>query len=192
MFARISGEVYEMTLTGVAVDVNGLGFEIACTKSTLGQVSIGERISLSTVSFLREDQFNHYGFQSPDEKAVFLALLDVSGVGPKLALSILSQVSMDELTALIEREDVRGLSALPKIGKKTAQQMILTLKGQLNFSATAEENEDKLLITALKDLGFRQSEIDSVVLKAPAQPFETKLRWCLQVLYRGSEKEKDL
>ena len=136
-------------------------------------------VQVYTYTHVREDILQLFGFATKVEKQLFTTLLKVNGIGPKMAINILSGASVDQLFAMIEAEDVKALSKLPKVGKKTAEQMILTLKGKLvvhepetkktaalgfgkNMSLSHRE-----IASALVNLGFRSADVDTVISQLP-------------------------
>lgn len=147
--------------------VNGVGYELICSSSTLEVLSGEERAEVFVHTHVREDALQLFGFASLNEKRVFLSLLKVNGIGPKLAIAILSAASVEKIVNMIESEDAKGLSQLPRVGKKTAEQIILSLKGKL---VRAEESirtnsfsHRGDIVSALVHLGFRMQDVEKVV-----------------------------
>jgi len=176
MIGYLRGRIQDVTAESILLDVQGVGYEVLAPSALLDECQFqrGELRELWISTHVREDAFQLFGFQSVADKQFFLTLLKVNGVGPKLALNVMSGASVAEITSLIESEDVKGLSKLPKVGKKTAEQMILTLKGKLVIHqpelrgeapvATAASLE---ISSALVHLGFRSVDVDKVVSKFP-------------------------
>ena len=130
--------------------------------------------SLLDLHHVKEDILSLYGFESEKEKEMFVTLIGVSGIGPKSALNILSSVSYNDFIQWIEQEDLQSLSRLPKIGKKTAQQMILHLKGKWKDIKIIEKDSQHIttqneITSALMKLGFRSIEIKQALEKVNAQ-----------------------
>jgi holliday junction DNA helicase RuvA len=114
---------------------------------------------------VREDQITLFGFSKKAEKELFISLNKVNGVGPKMAQKILSGAPLTHLVEMIDQEDVAGLSRLPKVGKKTAEQIVLTLKGKLHvdFDLTGPTGARKDIVSALTNLGFKLNDVEKVV-----------------------------
>lgn len=170
MIAYLRGRIQEASIEAVVLDVEGVGYELFCPLGVVAdlQTQRGKNAEFYISTQVREDAINLYGFATRKQKQMFVTLLKVNGVGPKMALNILSGTSETELIRLIESEDVKGLSKLPKLGKKTAEQIILTLKGKL-VSAESEEllpapsGTPAEIMSALVNLGFRPADVDKVV-----------------------------
>lgn len=132
MYAFISGIIDEKTDQYVVVDCNGVGYEINVSTNTLSNLpAVGEMAKIYTYLQVREDAMQLFGFLSKEEKNMFLELITVSGVGPKMALVILSSLSISNLISCITSGDVKTLSQAKGVGKKTAERIIVELKGKL-------------------------------------------------------------
>ena len=131
MIAFVRGEVANIGLTSVVVDVGGVGLEMHCTPETLSHLRQGVVATLATSMVVREDSMSLFGFADEDEKQTFELLQTASGVGPKLAQAMLAVHSPDALRAAIGSEDVKALTAIPGIGQKGAQRIILELKDRI-------------------------------------------------------------
>lgn len=193
MIGYLRGRVRDITDETMVLDVQGVGYEVFCTDRLLDHARerMGDLAELWISTHVREDAFHLFGFESRDEKNFFLTLLKVNGVGPKLALSALSGATATEIARLIENEDVKALTKLPKVGKKTAEQMILTLKGKLVSQEPARGGEGPTITglaarevsSALVNLGFRPVDVDKVVAKLPKDiTFEEGVRQGLAAL----------
>ena len=195
MIAQIKGLLLEVTAESAVVDVNGVGYELLCSLNTLAdyhtqimggmgassQSDAHRKVTVFTYTHVREDALQLFGFATPQEKHLFITLLKVNGIGPKMALNILSGASAEQIFAMIETEDVKALSKLPKVGKKTAEQMILTLKGKLvlNPMDSAKSGRDsknsllsgahKEISSALINLGFRSQDVEKVISQMPKE-----------------------
>jgi Holliday junction DNA helicase RuvA len=169
MIAQLNGQILTVDTDHAVLDVNGIGYELICSVNTLAELRAGQKLTVYTYTHVREDALQLFGFSSKDEKYLFTTLLKVNGVGPKMALNILSGASVLQLQAMIETEDVKGLSKLPKVGKKTAEQMILALKGKLVVEKSVKSEKQlrlplhKEIASALINLGFRVQDVDVVV-----------------------------
>lgn len=137
MIDFIRGILVHMTEDAIIVDVNGLGYRVFCPNPYAFQKEIQETVTVYTHHHVREDAILLYGFTTREEQSLFRRLLDVSGIGPKGALGILSGSRPDQLIAAIQQENLAVLTKLPGIGKKTAQRMILDLKDKLGDVRTS-------------------------------------------------------
>lgn len=192
MIGRLRGTMVGKLTDRIVLDVHGVGYEIAVTPTALvGLPGIGEDAVVHTHLHVREDQLALFGFPSEDEKALFRLLIGVNGVGPKLALTILGTLSPDQLRAAVVAEDTDALTAVPGIGKRSAQKLMLELRPKLELpdaelmasgSAFAEVRE------ALEGLGYQAAEIRGVVGALPPDAtVEEMLRLSLQELGRESQ-----
>lgn len=162
MIASLTGKIKTIQSGALILDVGGVGYEIHISSKTMQDLSITDSVDLEIYTHVREDILKLYGFSSSLEKKLFIAFIGINGVGPKMALSVLSAAaSLDILVEMIEKKDIKGLSGLPRVGKKIAQQIILNLKGSLPTStATSGQIENReWLSRALVNLGFRAAEI---------------------------------
>lgn len=134
MYNYIIGEIAIKSEGLVVLENNGIGYEIAVSMNTLDALPCqGQTAKVYTFLNVREDAMNLYGFATPEEKNMFLKLTDVSGVGPKVALSILSGIRLSDLAIAIKQEDTKLLSTIKGIGKKTAERIILELKDKIDL-----------------------------------------------------------
>lgn len=131
MIAFVSGEIAAVGLTSAVVNVGGVGLEMHCTPATLAQLRVGAAAMLPTSLVVREDSMSLFGFANDDEKQTFELLQTASGVGPKLAQSMLAVHAPDALRAAIGGEDIKALTMIPGIGQKGAQRIILELKDRI-------------------------------------------------------------
>ena len=131
MIAFVRGEVAALTLTSAVVEVGGVGLELLCTPNTLATLRHGQVATLPTSMVVREDSLTLFGFVDDDEKQVFELVQTASGVGPKLAQAMLAVLTPDAVRRAVAGDDVRALTAVPGIGQKGAQRIILELKDRL-------------------------------------------------------------
>jgi Holliday junction DNA helicase RuvA len=171
MIACLKGELFHKTPDRVIVMVGGVGYEVFLSASSLERMPpLGEEVFLHAFTYVREDTLSIFGFMDADEKEMFLLLISVSGVGPKLALGILSGISPNDLARSIASKDVTRLTGLSGVGKKTAARLCLDLKDKVGFIATGDdglpdfETEGKIagsvesdVISALVNLGYPQN-----------------------------------
>lgn len=178
MISLLRGRITDHDPEGVVtVDVNGVGYEVQCSTNSLeeilAQTTSKPEVQLLIQTFVREDAISLFGFATATEKQMFTSLVKVNGVGPKMAIKILSGATINQLMAMIEAGDVKALSGLPKVGKKTAEQLILTLKGKLVLSEDAPKKKAankprSEVVSALVNLGFRLQDVEKVVEDLPA------------------------
>ena len=131
MISFVRGKVAAVTLTSAVVEVGGIGLELMCTPGTLATLRLGQSATLPTSMVVREDSLTLFGFLDDDEKATFELVQTASGVGPKLAQSMLACLSPDDLRTAVAGDDVKTLTRVPGIGQKGAQRIILELKDRL-------------------------------------------------------------
>ncbi len=201
MFAFLRGQVFEVNLNHVVLDVDGVGYELQASTRTLNQLSEGETITLHTHLHLSQDAIALYGFLSKQEKQMFLRLISVSRIGPKVALAALSTEDAATLAVAIATADEQTLGRIPGLGKKTAQRVILELKekiakedlisaGELkNYHNDAFLSDNSMqgeAITALIALGYdRNSAMSAVALvDTPCERVEQLITLALQQLAR--------
>lgn len=192
MIGRLTGTIAEKSSEGVLLEVGGVGFDVSLPLSTLAALPAkGERVTLAIHTHVREDDIKLFGFASTGDRTAFRTMLKVSGVGPKLALAVLGALSGNELAAVIGRGDFRRLTAIPGIGKKTAERLVLELGGKLDLGEGSEAKTRsgvlEELSSALKNLGFKPGQVDRVVAAfgeedAGKEPFEDLLRRALRLL----------
>lgn len=169
MIGRLSGTLIEKLPPQITVDVNGVGYDVDVTMTTFYQLpALGQKTTLFTHLVVREDAHLLYGFASRDERETFRQLIKVSGIGAKIALAILSGMSTVELAVAVASEDLKRLSSVPGIGKKTAERLVLELRGKLAsgsnltvpgglpFAATPDDKSD--IVNALLALGYNDKE----------------------------------
>lgn len=163
MFNSISGIITAKLPNTIYIETQGIEWDIMVPSLALDRFGlVGDTARVYVWLYHREDQMRLYGFPSPEDRDIFLELTKVDGIGPKQAVRILSSIRSEDLEAALEGEDIARLSAAPGIGKKTAQKMILTLKGKLakerGTETAANEGEHADIISALADMGFDRKE----------------------------------
>ncbi|ASK27348.1 Holliday junction branch migration protein RuvA [Neisseria chenwenguii] len=174
MISRLTGKLIEKNPPQIVIDVNGVGYEADVSMQTFYQLpALGETVQLYTQLVVREDAHLLFGFSSAAERATFRQLVKVSGIGAKTALGILSAMNADELAQAVAGEDVKRLSSAPGIGKKTAERMVLELRGKLvsaavsdGLSASATDETDDIVST-LMALGYNEREAKAAVKGIP-------------------------
>ena len=152
MFNYIIGEIVLKSENSVVVENNSVGFEIFVSQSTLLSLpSIGSVAKIYTYLNVREDEMSLFGFSTLEEKEMFLKLISVSGIGPKVALSILSGIRLSDLSIAIKTEDIKVLSTIKGLGKKTAERIVLELKDKISVIGFNEENVPMLNESAIDE-----------------------------------------
>ena len=163
MINRILGKIVEKNPSVVIVDVGGLGYEVGIPVSTFSKLpQIGEKVLLYTHLYIREDSHQLFGFLEEMERSLFGKLIKVSGIGPRVGLAILSTISPTSLIGYIEKRNTENLCQIPGIGKKTAERMILELKGKIE-AVSENTNDHEELLQALLALGYSEKEVRSTV-----------------------------
>ena len=192
MIAYLSGVLLEKHLRRLIVDVNGVGYDVLVPLSTMYVIGEpGSRAALRIYTHVREDALQLFGFATPLEQALFERLISVSGIGPKLALSVLSGIEPAELSRAIRSSDIARLTRIPGVGRKTAERLVVELKDRLPKAdsvepvAEADDVRDDLL-SALENLGYPRNSVektvDKVLRSAEDRTFEPLLRATLKLL----------
>ena len=172
MIGKLTGLLAEKSPPLVVIDVHGVGYEISVPMSTFYNLPpLGDKVSLLTHFVVREDAQILFGFLSVEERATFRQLIKISGVGPKMALSLLSGLSVAELAAAVTRQDIARLVKVPGVGKKTAERLLLELKGKLgadlalpvNVASDAQAD----ILQALVALGYSEKEAAAALKALP-------------------------
>jgi Holliday junction DNA helicase RuvA len=169
MIALLTGEVRSISSDRVVLEVNGVGYLVSVTPTTSATLSVGSGLTLHTSMIVREDSMTLFGFLDPKSRETFELVQTVSGIGPRVALSILAHLTPDSLAHAIATESIDTLSAVPGIGKKGAQRILLELKGKMSSSGsyTATQVSASLwreqLSGALASLGYSPRDADAVI-----------------------------
>ena len=161
MYGYIKGIIVDIESNYVVIDNNGIGYIVYVANPYSYQLN--EEYVIYTYTHIREDEYSLYGFKSKDEKELFLRLISVKGLGPKMALPILATGSLSGIIDAIERENILYLKKFPKIGDKVARQIILDLKGKLVSGVTSNTPENSELVEALGALGYKNADIKKVI-----------------------------
>jgi holliday junction DNA helicase RuvA len=199
MIAFLRGRVLDKHPNRIVIDVNGVGYELYVPLSTYYDVGDeGSEISLRVHTHVREDALQLYGFLTPLEQQLFERLIGISGIGPKLAVAVLSGIDSHEFVNSIQRADVARLTRIPGIGKKTAERIVLELKDRIADVAAAsstvageQPQVDRLrddLVSALENLGYHrplaEKAVDVVRARVGSAGFEDALKGALRELMR--------
>ncbi len=184
MISYLRGKVLTTTAETAILDVNGVGYEAYCSGGAFRKLTVGAVGELYTYLQVKEDGITLFGFESVKEKELFLKLITVSGVGPKLGIAVLAALSADEFALAIATADVKRLSAVKGLGKKTAEKIVLELHGKISaaevmsasgddFTTAVESSPvvklskaDEEAVSALMGLGFTRAESTNAVKKA--------------------------
>jgi len=173
MIGRLSGVIAEKTPPQVLIDVAGVGYEVDVPMSTFFNLgALGERAVLLTHLTVREDAHQLFGFLTHEERATFRQLIKISGIGPKMALGLLSGLSVGELAQAVSRQEIGRLTKVPGIGKKTAERLLLELKGKLGadlaLPATVANDAQADILQALVALGYSEKDAAAALKALPA------------------------
>ena len=171
MWNSISGRITEKRAESLCLDMGGLEWDIAVPAAELNRLPpVGEECRIFTWLYVREDQVTLYGFADSALRSIFLELIKVEGIGPRGALRILGGISQEELERALETEDISRLEAVPGLGKKTAQKMILALRGKLVKPALhPESSAHRELTDALAEMGYDRRAAAEALLAAETQ-----------------------
>jgi holliday junction DNA helicase RuvA len=185
MIARLRGTAAASTPEGLLLDVNGVGYLVAATPSALRGAEAGAEVTVETYLHVREDALQLYGFADRAERELFLQLLTVNGIGPKVALAIVSGSPAEELRRAIAREDAARFQAIPGIGKKTAERIVLELKekiGDVAVAAVVAADSPHLVARdALVELGYTVVDAERALAQTDEDaPPEERVRQALR------------
>jgi len=190
MISFLKGNLIHKAPEKVTIDISGVGYCALIPLSTyfkLGQLN--EPVELFIYTHLTDNSLSLYGFYTEDEREIFMKLISISGIGPKLALNTLSGIGPADLKEAVKRSDVARISLIPGIGKKTALRIALELQEKFEkkekILATKDSKEKQDLISALTNLGFKRREVEIIVNEtmktfSPEAGFEKLLRECLK------------
>lgn len=188
MIGCLIGEVFALEAPTVLLNVNGVGYEIDTPLSTFCQLQKGQKVTLWTHLVVREDAQQLYGFSDAQEKTIFRTLLKVNGVGPKMALGILSTLSVELLIHTIEHDDINTLIKVPGVGKKTAERLMIELRDRFKALANSTGSTTNTAATqiqfmanspvaeaeaALQSLGYKPAEAQKAVAAVKADYTES-------------------
>lgn len=187
MIGYLQGRPLRFTADTVILLVQGVGYELSCSGSTLSDLEGKNFVEVWVHTHVREDALQLYGFSTELERQLFLSLLKVNGVGPKSALNICSGAPTRQIVQWIDDANTAALSKLPKVGKKTSEQIVLSLQGKLVRAGESGTSTRFVarpqIVSALVNLGFRLVDVESVVDKMPADTnLEIGLRQGLSAL----------
>lgn len=197
MIAQLRGTLIEKHPNQAVVECAGVGYDVAISVSTYGSLpDVGSEVRLKIHTHVREDALVLFGFMSAEEKALFEKLITVSGIGPKLAITVLSGVEAGHLITIIRGGEVQQLTRIPGIGKKTAERIVLELRDKVDFGAAASTAKGPAVsvlsvmeqdaVSALVNLGCQQGAAEIAVKKAAGEvgtaDFEPLFRRAMELL----------
>lgn len=188
MIATMRGEVIQVEENAIILEVGGVGLRVFIPTVLRGRVRTGERVFLYTHLVVREDNLSLYGFESLPERELFTLLLGVDGVGPRVAMSVMSNASLDSIQRAVVSDDPALLGRVPGVGKKTAQKIVLHLHDKLKPADTlhavaAMSDADSEVLAALTALGYSVVEAQTAIQSLPkdaSDDVEARLRLALQ------------
>lgn len=196
MIALIRGRIYATSTDHLVLETGGIGYLVYVPRPLLASLAVGDDLEIHTVLIVREDSLTLYGFASPEQRTIFETLLGVTGVGPRVALNLLSSLASNELRTTIAQKDTARLSRVPGIGKKMAERLVLELTGKLDITGSmpvsseagaSPQTTNTDLIDVLISLGYNPSEANAAVASLPADaPDELEERLRLALRYFGS------
>ncbi|MDD5180840.1 MAG: Holliday junction branch migration protein RuvA [Gallionellaceae bacterium] len=192
MIGRLTGILLEKNPPQILLEVQGVAYEVDVPMSTFYNLPvINERVVLHTHLVVREDAHLLYGFASDDERVAFRQLLKISGVGPKLALSVLSGLSLNDLAVAVASKEAGRLTKIPGVGKKTAERLLLELQGKFNVTVSgstsrAVSTQSGDVVNALLALGYNAKEAEWAARQLPADTnVSDGIRQALKLLSRA-------
>ena len=191
MIARLTGRVLTLDQGALVLDVNGVGYEIEVASSTANSVEIDKIVTLETLLIVREDAQILFGFTELTDKKLFQLLIKINGVGPRLAIGIMSGLNEEELSLAIMEKDIKILTSLPGVGKKTAERLVIELQDKITFEkASGKKNKSKIsqelfsdLEGTLLNLGYKPQEVDFAIHRIKIESTD------LEVLIKAALKE---
>ena len=183
MYEYIKGIITKIESTYVVVENNGIGYLVYVANPY--SFSVDDNVKIFIYQQIREDENTLYGFKNEDEKNMFLKLIDVKGLGPKMALPMFATGSIDGIKDAIERENILYLKKFPKIGDKVARQIILDLKGKLVEKNNNNIKSNDELTEALKGLGYKPADINKILPSINASyTIENQIKEALKLLLK--------
>lgn len=182
MYGYIKGTIIENSSNYILIDNNGIGYIIFVANPY--SYEINKEYTVYTYTHIREDEYSLYGFKTIEEKELFLKLISVKGLGPKMALPILATGSIEGIVDAIERDNILYLKKFPKIGDKLARQIILDLRGKL-VKTENTVNKDDELVEALLALGYKNADIKKILPKIDnSLSIEDKIKESLKIMLK--------
>lgn len=189
MISMLQGKIFDKDEGILHLEVQGVGYQINVPTGVLFMAQVGHSMRLRIHTHVREDQITLFGFESKSQEALFHSLLKVNGVGPKVALGILSSATTTQFQEMVMSKDLKSLSRLPKIGKKTAEQILLKL-GELDWSEKSIKPSDEIVQPEIKklkasliNLGFPLADVQNIISELDhSNTFEQNFKHSLNLL----------
>src|SRR5690242_3298909 len=206
MIAHLSGILLSKQATSVIVDVAGVGYEVTIPVSTFYDLEdVGKNVQLRVYTHVREDALQLYGFKTARERELFLKIISVSGIGPKLGITLLSGMSADEMIASIRTNNLARLTLIPGVGRKTAERLVMELRDKVTALTTTEieeehgvisgelasQSEDSMrsdALSALLNLGYQRSAAEKAITSAMSEEGEVSVESLLRSSLRKLAK----
>ena len=183
MFDYLRGKITKQFANYITVDVNGVGYKVYVSNPY--KFALNEENTVYVYCHVREDENSLYGFYLEGERDLFLKLINVKGLGPKMGLTILATNSINGIVDAIDRENILYLKKIPKVGEKLARQIILDLKGKLVMSEEDVGGNDNELVLALESLGYKDKDIKNVIVKVDhSLNIEQQIKEALKLLLK--------
>ena len=181
MYSYIKGILSDIESNYIVIDNNGIGYLIYTSNPY--SYNINDEYKIYVYQNVKEDELSLYGFKTKEERNLFLKLIDVKGLGPKMALGIIAGNTNDVVSA-IENGDINYLKKFPKIGDKVARQIVLDLKGKLVETEDSKVKENEELIEALEALGYKKADIKKVLPNIKEEKIENQIKEALKLLLK--------
>lgn len=182
MYGYIKGKVTEIESNYIILENNDIGYLIFTSNPY--SFNLNEEYKIYIYQNVKEDELSLYGFKRKEEKELFLKLIDVKGLGPKMALPIIASNNINDVIEAIEKSDVNYLKKFPKIGDKVARQIILDLKGKLITSENEATKNNEELIEALEALGYKKQDVKKILPNIKEEKIENQIKEALKLLLK--------
>ena len=184
MYSYLNGKIDSISTNGIVIDVNGIGYSVFVPNPF--SYEIGSTYKVYVYNHIREDEYSLYGFKSLEEKELFMRLINVKGMGPKVASGIFASGSIRGVVDAINKENLLYLTKFPKIGEKLAKQIILDLKGKISTDIEdVEDNSVEELMSVLENLGYKMAEIKKIVPQVDSsKSLEEQVKEALKLLLK--------
>lgn len=184
MYSYLNGKIEYQNSDSIVINVNGIGYKVFVPNPFSYELNNTYRVFV--YNHIREDEYSLYGFKTLEEKELFMKLINVKGMGPKVASGIFATGSIKGIVDAINKENTLYLTKFPKIGEKLAKQIILDLKGKLNIEVEdTEDNNVEELISVLENLGYKSAEIKKIVSQVDAsKSLENQVKEALKLLLK--------
>lgn len=184
MYSYLNGVIDNVGTNGIVIDVNGIGYSVFVPNPF--SYEVGKTYKVYVYNHIREDEYSLYGFKSLEEKELFMRLINVKGMGPKVASGIFATGSIKGVVDAINKENLLYLTKFPKIGEKLAKQIILDLKGKISTEIEdVEDNSTEELMSVLENLGYKMAEIKKIVPQVDvSKTLEEQIKEALKLLLK--------